>query len=62
MNCAISPPFPQKLFKKKNIYYGLSNIINFTIVNSKIKSKHAHIYSTQEAKVSTEEVYRTNKS
>ena len=57
----MSPSFPQKIFKQKNIYYSLSNIMNFKIVNSKIKSKYGHIYNTQAAKVSTEEVYRTNK-
>lgn len=54
--------FSKKIFKQKNIYYSLSNIMNFMTVNSKIKSKHGPIYNTQAAKVSTEEVYRTNKS
>jgi len=36
--------------------------MNFMIVNSKIRSKHGHIYNTQAAKASTEGAYRTNKS
>jgi hypothetical protein len=52
--------FSTKNFQaKKNIYYSLSNFMNFMIVNSKIKSKNGHIYNKQAAKVSTEEVYRT---
>jgi hypothetical protein len=36
--------------------------MNFMTVNSKIKSKHGHIYNTQAAEVSTDEIYKKNKS